>query len=85
MPESSFLVEILGVCLVFMGLFKLDGINKSLGGLESFMREASSEIKELRKRTHDHSNKLFHLEIQRELENRKNRRPDDRSDDRGSE
>tara|TARA_B100001173_G_scaffold205465_1_gene177165 strand:- start:18 stop:278 length:261 start_codon:yes stop_codon:yes gene_type:complete len=82
MESPSFIVEILGVCLVFMGLFKLDGINKTLGTLDHFMREASEEIKELRKMTHDHANKLFYLEyLFREKENKATRRPPDGSDD----
>lgn len=86
MESPSFIVEILGVCLVFMGLFKLDGINKSIGSLDQFMREASEEIKLLRKKTHDHANKLFYLEVLlRERQDKQDRRPADRSDDRSSE
>ena len=86
MESPSFIVEILGVCLVFVGLFKLDGINKSLGTLDEFMRSASQEIKDLRKKTHDHANKLFFLEYHyRERQKQQDRRPADRSDDRGSE
>ncbi len=86
MDSPSIVVEILGVCLVFMGLFKLDGINKSLGTLDHFMREASDEIKNLRRKMHDHANKLFHLEYKvNERQDKQDRRPADRSDDRGSE
>lgn len=62
MDSPSFIAEILGVCLVFVGLFKLDGINKSLGAFESFARTAEEELKLLRKRSHEVSNRLFILE-----------------------
>ncbi len=63
MDSPSFIAEILGVCLVFVGLFKLDGINKSMGSFENFARTAEEELKLLRKRSHELANKLYTLEL----------------------
>lgn len=62
MDNPMFITEILGVCLVLVGVFKLDGINKSLGSFEAFARTAEHELKLLRERSHEVSNRLFILE-----------------------
>lgn len=62
MDSPTFITEILGVCLVFVGIFKLDKINKSMGSFEMFARTAEEELKLLRKRSHEVSNRLFVLE-----------------------
>jgi len=59
--DSSTIAEIMGLALVFVGLFKLDAINKSLGAFSEFAKSASEEIKSLRTQGHKHANQIQEL------------------------
>jgi hypothetical protein len=61
--NPTIIVEVMGLALVFVGLFKLDSINKSLGSLTEFTKHAADELKELREKTDKHANSLFELQF----------------------
>ena len=61
--NATVVAEVLGLALVFFGVFKLDAINKSLGQLGEFARTATDEIQKLRARTHDHANEIFYIKL----------------------
>ena len=65
--NTSFIAEIMGLALVFVGLFKLDSINKSLGAFSEFAKTASNEIASLRKQSSYQSEKLKELKTHHEL------------------
>ena len=61
--SPALIAEIMGLALLFVGLFKLDAINKSLGSFGEFAKNAAEEIKTLRSKTHDHANDIFALKL----------------------
>ena len=77
------IVEVLGLALVFFGVFKLDAINKSLGQLGEFAKTATDEIQKLRARTHEHSNEIFYIKLKLD-ERDKNEQPRQSKQDRRS-
>jgi len=61
--DPTIIAEVMGLGLVFVGLFKLDNINKSLGSLTEFTKHAADDLKDLRDKTDKHANSLFELQF----------------------
>ena len=68
--SASMIAEVMGVALVFVGLFKLDAINKGLGSLSEFAKHTTEEVKNLRERTHDHASEIFSLRARLDVKDR---------------
>ena len=69
--STTFIAELVGLALVFIGIFKLDSINKSLGQLSEFAKTAAAALRALRNRSHDLANRVFIIETRLDSHERK--------------